>query len=61
MKTLVTNLPFKISLKAIVILKEIPILQCEHCGEYVLEDPVMQRVEILLDKMNCSRQPYGMA
>jgi len=47
----VTNdMPFKIGPRSIVILKELPVLQCEHCGAYLLEDNVMERVETMLVK-----------
>ena len=45
-----TDLPFKVAENAIMILKDLPVLQCENCREYLIEDPVMIRVEALLDK-----------
>ena len=48
MKPRVTDLPFKIADISIVVIRQIPVLQCEGCGEYELEDDVMGRVEILL-------------
>ena len=47
-----TDLPFKLGEKKIVILKDIPVLQCERCREYILEDSVMQRVEEILSLVN---------
>ena len=44
----VTDMPFKISPHTIVIVKALPILQCGNCGEYLIEDPVMARVETIL-------------
>ena len=44
-----TDLPFKVSETAIVILKRMPVLQCDNCQEYLIEDEVLQRVEKLLD------------
>lgn len=52
LKSLITDLPFKISDSAIVILKGLPVLQCENCSEYLLNDPVMARVEEILEKAN---------
>ena len=47
----VTNdMPFKTGPRSIVILKELPVLQCEHRGEYLVEDSVMERVESMLAK-----------
>jgi YgiT-type zinc finger domain-containing protein len=47
-----TELPFKVTDKSIVILKELRVLQCRGCAEYLVEDPVMGRVEELLSKVN---------
>lgn len=43
-----TDLPFKVGETMIVIVKALPVLQCEHCTEYLLEDSVMQRVDEIL-------------
>jgi hypothetical protein len=45
-------MPFKIGPNTIVILKAVPVLQCANCSEYLLEDPVMERVEAILDKVD---------
>jgi len=45
-----TDLPFKVNDKSIVIFKELPVLQCQNCAEYLIEDPVMDRIEQLLSK-----------
>ena len=45
MKPVVTDLPFKVNNNTIVVIKNLPVLQCEGCTEYLLDDPVMQRVE----------------
>ena len=48
MRSIVTDLPFKVSRKTIVILKELPVLQCERCSEYLLEDRVLERVDVMI-------------
>ena len=48
----VTDLPFKLNETSIVILKDLPVLQCEGCNEYLLEDSVMERVEEILRQAN---------
>jgi len=48
MRPIVTDLPFKVSRKTIVILKELPVLQCERCSEYMLEDQVLERVDVMI-------------
>ncbi len=46
----VTDLPFKLSATTIVIVKALPVLQCEGCSEYLLEDSVMERVDSILER-----------
>ncbi|RJR32641.1 MAG: YgiT-type zinc finger protein [Deltaproteobacteria bacterium] len=48
LRPLITDLPFKVSEMTIVILKGLPVLQCDNCMEYLLEDKVMGRVEEIL-------------
>jgi len=49
---IVTDLPFKLEQKRIVIFKDLPVLQCDSCGEFLLEDVVMARVEAILNRAN---------
>ncbi len=49
-----TDLPFKVSDRTIVIVKSLPILQCDGCPEYLLDDAVMTRVDELLSKVDRS-------
>lgn len=56
LKPLVTDLPFKASVTTIVILKELPVLQCDNCTEYLLEDPVMRRVEEIMEKVDSAAE-----
>ena len=56
MRTLVTNLPFKTSDTAIVILKELPVLQCDSCSEYLLDDAVLGHIENLLEKVDAAAE-----
>jgi YgiT-type zinc finger domain-containing protein len=48
----VTDLPFKVSQGSIIIIKRLPVLQCRNCSEYLIKDPVMQKVDKLLNKVN---------
>lgn len=54
--SMTTDLPFKVGETTIVILKDLPVLQCENCSEYLLEDTVMAGVERLLDKANVAAE-----
>jgi YgiT-type zinc finger domain-containing protein len=47
-----TDLPFKLSDSSIVIIKGLPVTQCSGCGEYLLADAVMARVEQILESVD---------
>lgn len=51
-----TDLPFKLRARAIVILKDLPVLQCEGCSEYFLEDEVLARVDQMLARVDSEAQ-----
>ena len=51
-----TDLPFKITERTIVILKQLPVAQCKRCTEYLIEDSVYARVEELLSKVDPSAE-----
>lgn len=51
-----TDLPFKLGETAIVILKDVPVMQCTNCAEYLIEDPVFERVEGLLSNADISSE-----
>lgn len=53
---LITDLPFKISDTTIAILKGMPILQCENCEEYLIDDSVMSRVEEILERVSADAE-----
>ena len=56
MDPLATDLPFKVSETTIVIVKGLPVLQCNNCSEYLLEDSVLKQVEIILDNVDTSAE-----
>jgi YgiT-type zinc finger domain-containing protein len=47
-----TDLPFKVSETAIVILKSLPVLQCLKCPEYLIEDAVLGRIDQILAEVD---------
>jgi YgiT-type zinc finger domain-containing protein len=49
-----TDLPFKLSDRTIVILKQLPVMQCEACSEYLIADAVLRKVDELLSQVNTS-------
>lgn len=52
----VTDLPFKVSDTAIVIVKSLPVLQCRQCGDTEMEDAEMARVNELLAAVDHSAE-----
>ena len=50
MNAVVTDLPFKLAEQRVVIIKQLPVLQCTSCREYLIEDAVMERIEALLGR-----------
>ena len=56
MRTMITDLPFKLTEASIVILKKVPVLQCDGCREYLLDDPVLERVEKSLEKTDVAAE-----
>ncbi len=49
-----TDLPFKVAESTILILKSLPVIQCNGCGEFLIVDAVMERVEAILKKADTS-------
>ena len=47
-----TDLPFKVRQTSIVIIKDLPVLQCANCPEYLIEDAVLGRVEEILARVD---------
>jgi YgiT-type zinc finger domain-containing protein len=56
LEPLITDLPFKVSETTIVILKDLPLLQCNNCTEYFLDDAVMCRVEEILKRVDTAAE-----
>ena len=52
LRTTNTDLPFKVSDTAIVILKSLPAVQCVKCPEYLIEDAVLRRVDEILARVD---------
>ena len=56
MKSIITNLPFKVNETTIVILKDLPVLQCDSCSEYLLDDHVLKSVDEILGKIDTAAE-----
>jgi len=51
-----TDLPFKANENSIVILKNLPLYQCDSCIEYLLEDSVLKRVEDMIHNIDTAAE-----
>ena len=56
LKSTRTDLPFKVSDTTIVILKNLPVLQCNNCPEYVIEDEVFEQAEKMLAEVDVAAE-----
>ncbi len=54
--SLITDLPFKVSETTIVIVKGLPIFQCDNCSQFLLGDSVIDRVEKILAKVDTAAE-----
>jgi YgiT-type zinc finger domain-containing protein len=52
MHEVTTDLPFKLGQHSIVIIKNLPVLQCGGCGEFIINDSVMKWIEETLEKVS---------
>jgi len=50
MRAINTDLPFKVNDTTIIIMKDLPVIQCDGCSEYLLDDPVLKRVDAIIEK-----------
>ncbi len=56
MQSIITHLPFKVNDTTIVIMKDLPVIQCNGCSEYLLDDPVLKRVDGIIEKMDAAAE-----
>ena len=47
----ISDLPFRLGPTTIVVVKRLPVLECDNCVEFSIEDQVMVRVERLLERV----------
>ena len=52
LEKVITDLPFKIRFNSIVIIKKLPVFQCQNCHEYLIEDSVMEKIDFILRKVD---------
>lgn len=52
LKQRITDLPFKMTDESIIIIKQLPVLQCNNCSQYSLQDTVLEQVDKILDQVD---------
>ena len=48
-ESVITDLPFKTGAHSIIIIKDLPVMQCGNCNEFMIEDLVMGTVDRIID------------
>lgn len=56
LRNITTALPLKVSDRTIVVVKKLPVMQCDGCVEYLIEDRVMAKVDELLSRVDRSME-----
>ncbi len=51
---IITSLPLKVDESRIVIIKNVPVLQCRNCSEYVIDDAVMEKIDVILSSVDAT-------
>jgi YgiT-type zinc finger domain-containing protein len=47
-ESVTTDLPFKTGAHSIIIIKDLPVMQCGNCNEFMIEDQIMERVDAII-------------
>ncbi len=56
LQKIITDLPFKTNNNTTVIIKNLPVLQCESCREYELEDATMKYIDTKLNSVDAAAE-----
>ncbi len=56
MRATSSDMPFNVDATHIVIFKGLPNYQCGQCGEYLIDDAVMERVEAVLSRSDSAAE-----
>lgn len=56
MLQITADLPFRIGEHSIVIIKDVPVFQCENCSEHLLADSTMARIDELLARADTAAE-----
>lgn len=47
-ESVTTDLPFKTGAHSIIIINDLPVMQCGNCSEFIIEDLVMGKVDRII-------------
>jgi YgiT-type zinc finger domain-containing protein len=47
-ENVITDLPFKTGAHSIIIIKDLPVMQCGNCSEFIIEDLVMEKIDSII-------------
>lgn len=53
MTRVVSELPFRVNQSVMIILRDLPLLECTECGAYAFEEKVMERVHEIVERLHC--------
>jgi YgiT-type zinc finger domain-containing protein len=56
MDEVVTDFPFKLTNTTIVVIKDLPVIQCRNCSEYLIDDAVLERVDYILSRVDAAAE-----
>ena len=51
MTCVVSDLPFRVNRSVMIILRDLPLMECSECGAYAFEERVMQRVHEIIGRL----------
>ena len=51
MTRVVTDLPFRVDRSVMIILRELPLIECRECSAYAFEERVMERVHEIVERL----------
>ena len=51
MTRVVTDHPFRVNRSVMIILRDLPLLDCRECGAYAFEENVMERVHEIVARL----------
>ena len=51
MTRVASDLPFRVNRSVMIILRDLPLMECNECGAYAFEERVMERVHEIVERL----------